>query len=248
LTTNPSNTTSSGLSIPAGTAPSAPANGDIWTTTVGAFVQVSGTTRSIVDTSSTQALTNKTYNGLNVPATTGTLTLANGKTLTANNSMTLGSGDGAALAITAAKTLTVNNSMTLGNGDGAVLAIAAAKTLTASNTLSFNGTDGSTVALGGGGTVTYTIASGALALSTSTINSGACLQQTATATGVNTADAIAAAFSADPTGTIGYQASTNGMLTIVLWPTANTVNVKVCNNTSAAITPGAVTLNWRVTR
>lgn len=39
-----------------------------------------------------------------------------------------------------------------------------------------------------------------------------------------------------------------GGLTIFVYPTANAVNFKVCNSTSASITPGAVTLNWRVVR
>jgi hypothetical protein len=38
------------------------------------------------------------------------------------------------------------------------------------------------------------------------------------------------------------------MLTIIAYPTANNVNFKVCNNTSGSVTPGAITLNWRVTR
>jgi hypothetical protein len=38
------------------------------------------------------------------------------------------------------------------------------------------------------------------------------------------------------------------MLTIISYPTANNVNFKVCNNTSASVTPGAITLNWRVVR
>jgi hypothetical protein len=38
------------------------------------------------------------------------------------------------------------------------------------------------------------------------------------------------------------------MLTIFAYPTANNVNFKVCNNTAGSITPGAITLNWRVVR
>jgi hypothetical protein len=36
------------------------------------------------------------------------------------------------------------------------------------------------------------------------------------------------------------------MLTIISYATANTVNFKVCNNTTGSITPGAISLNWRV--
>lgn len=99
------------------------------------------------------------------------------------------------------------------------------------------------------GTMTVTVASGAKALATSAISSGACSSaQTDTATGALTTDAIDATFSADPTSTTGYSASTSGMLTIIAYPTADTVNFKVCNNTGSSITPGAVTINWRVRR
>lgn len=98
-------------------------------------------------------------------------------------------------------------------------------------------------------TASVTIASGAKALSTGAISSGACTSaQTDTATGALTTDAVSATFAADPTSTTGYSATTNGMLTIIAYPTADTINFKVCNNTSASITPGAVTINWRVVR
>lgn len=97
--------------------------------------------------------------------------------------------------------------------------------------------------------ITITIASGTLTLNTTAISSGACsAAQTATATGTATTDAIQATFNADPTSTTGYIPTTAGMLTIIHYPTLNTVNFKVCNNTANSITPGAVTLNWRVTR
>lgn len=98
-------------------------------------------------------------------------------------------------------------------------------------------------------TITTTIASGAKALATSAIASAACSSaQTDTATGTLTTDAIQASFSADPTAVTGYIPLTAGMLTIIVYPTADTVNFKVCNNTSSSITPGAITINWRVTR
>ena len=94
-----------------------------------------------------------------------------------------------------------------------------------------------------------TIASGATALGTSAIASGACATVvTATATGVLTTDNVIGDFNADPTSTVGFQPSTSGMLTIIKYPTANNVNFKVCNNTASSVTPGAVTLNWRVLR
>jgi len=97
--------------------------------------------------------------------------------------------------------------------------------------------------------LTQTIASGTKALATSAISSGTCSSaQTSSATGTLTTDNIVADFNADPTGVTGYSPTTNGMLTIIKYPTADTVNFKVCNNTSASVTPGAITLNWRVVR
>lgn len=52
------------------------------------------------------------------PATGATLTIADGKTLTANNTLTINGGDAAILAIAAAKTLTISNTLTLAGTDG----------------------------------------------------------------------------------------------------------------------------------
>lgn len=98
-------------------------------------------------------------------------------------------------------------------------------------------------------TCTVTIASGTSALGTSAILSGACATVvTTTATGVASTDAIAW----NPNGSIkavtGYIPGTAGGLTIAAYPTSGNVNFDVCNWSAASITPGAVTLNWRVTR
>jgi len=55
--------------------------------------------------SETRALTNKTYNGLTVTTTTGTFTLANGKTATVSNTLTFAGTDGSTLNIGAGGTL-----------------------------------------------------------------------------------------------------------------------------------------------
>lgn len=152
--------------------------------TTGKLIQNSAVT--IADTSGD--ITAGKYNGLTITASTGTLTIANGKTLTANasttfagtdgktltisNSGTLAGGDAFVLAIAAGKTLTASNSGTLAGGDAFVLAIAAGKTLTVSNTLTFTGTDGSSVAFGTGGTVLYTTSAIPLTVGTTTIASG----------------------------------------------------------------------------
>jgi hypothetical protein len=101
----------------------------------------------------------------------------------------------------------------------------------------------------GGTAYAQTIASGAASLGTGAISSGACASAvTVSATGVASTDTISTTFAADPTSTTGYEPSTNGMLTIIPYPTANNVNFKVCNNTLAPVTPGAITLNFNVFR
>lgn len=96
---------------------------------------------------------------------------------------------------------------------------------------------------------TVTVASGTAALGTSAIASAACATVvTVTATGVATTDTVTASFNGDPTAVTGYIPSTSGMLTIFAYPTSGNINLKVCNNTSASVTPGALTLNWRVVR
>ena len=96
-------------------------------------------------------------------------------------------------------------------------------------------------------TSTTAKASGTAALGTSAISSGTCATVvTVAASGVVTTDVINSSFNSDPTGVTGYAPTTNGMLTIIPYPTSGNVNFKVCNNTSASITPGAITLNWRV--
>ncbi len=127
------------------------------------------------------------------------------------------------------------------------------------NGTSFAGTSGHLVSFGAANipadsgvvatAVTQTIASGAKALATGAISSATCTSaQTDTATGTATTDTIMATFNGDPTGVTGFVPLTAGMLTIIVYPASNAVNFKVCNNTSGSITPGAITLNWRVVR
>lgn len=128
-----------------------------------------------------------------------------------------------------------------GGGSGTVTSIATTSPITG-GTITNTGTIGCA-------TCTITIASGTSALGTSAITSGACATVvTTSATGTATTDVVPWGFNADPTAITGYSPSVNGMLTIIAYPTANNVNFKVCNNTSASVTPGAVTLNWRIVR
>jgi len=96
---------------------------------------------------------------------------------------------------------------------------------------------------------TILIASGAQALGTPTVTTGTCSSAvTATATGTLTSDVIIATPAVDPTGVTGYAPSATGSLYIQAYPTTDTANFKVCNNTSGSLTPSAMTMNWRVVR
>lgn len=92
------------------------------------------------------------------------------------------------------------------------------------------------------------VTSGSQALSTSQINSAACVVTTVSNANILSTDFAAINLSGDPTGTTGYIPSTSGTLYSYYWISAGALNVKVCNNTSAAITPGAVTINFGVWR
>lgn len=105
-----------------------------------------------------------------------------------------------------------------------------------------------------GGHLNYSVigsvASGSVALGTNAIASTAC-DTTAvgiSASGVKSTDRLTVTANADISGVTGYVPSTNGILTVYTWPGTNTVNIKVCNSTSSSITPGAVTVNWGVSR
>jgi len=97
--------------------------------------------------------------------------------------------------------------------------------------------------------LSLTVGSGTAALGTSEIAAnGACATAiTVAATGIATTDVILWTPNADITGVTGYD-PTGGQLQIFPYTTAGNVNFKVCNPTASAITPGAVTLNWRVIR
>lgn len=132
----------------------------------------------------------------------------------------------------------------------ATLTIANGKTLTANNSITLTGTDSTTMTFpSASSTIPGVIASGTAALGTSAISSAACATVvTVSATGTATTDVIQFTPNADITAVTGYAPSTSGGLSIYPYPTANNVNFKVCNWSGSSITPGAVTLNWRVSR
>lgn len=95
---------------------------------------------------------------------------------------------------------------------------------------------------------TSTIASGTSALGTGAIGAGACAATVTTAaTGVATTDAIIWSLNADPNGVAGYNPGAGaGSFNVWAFPTVNNVNFRVCS--AAGVTPGAMTVNWRVVR
>lgn len=97
--------------------------------------------------------------------------------------------------------------------------------------------------------LTRTICSGTIALGTGAITTASAASTvTATCTGLASTDVIQLTSNVNIFGVTGYAPSASGILTISDFPTTNTINVVVVNNTAGTITPGALTLNYRVTR
>jgi hypothetical protein len=141
-----------------------------------------------------QAFTNKTYNGLTVTSTTGTLTIAATKTLTANNSLTLAGAD--ATTITFQGTDTYIGRATTDQGANGIqnkdLSMANVKFVDPSDTTKKILFQASGAGTGTTLTLTSTIASGDRVL-TFTDNAGATYVPTS-----------AGALAITGTGTIGY--------------------------------------------
>lgn len=103
-------------------------------------------------------------------------------------------------------------------------------------------------------TFTVTICNGTMTLGTTLMTTGtkfganASTPLTATCTGAATSDNVMIDFASDPSGVTGYAPSASGTLTIVKWVTANTINLYQYNDTAASVTPGTMTVNYRVVR
>jgi len=145
---------------------------------------------------------------------------------------------------------TINKLTLTAPATGSTITIADGKTLTASNSITLAGTDSTTMTFpSSSATITQTIASGTSALGTTAISANSCASVVTTAaTGTASTDTITWAPNADISGVTGYGYTSTDGLIIYPYPTSNNVNWKVCNATASSITPGAVTLNWRVVR
>lgn len=97
------------LVLPAATTPAQTAEGSIvWDSDSDLLTVGTGTARkTLADTDSSQDLTNKTVNKLTItaPATSATLTIANGKTFTLNNTLTFTGTDASSVAFGAGGTV-----------------------------------------------------------------------------------------------------------------------------------------------
>ena len=243
-----------GLNLPHGAAPSAPTDGDLWTTTSGLYGRINGGTVGPFGTGGGGMV----YPGAGIPQSTGS---AWGTSITAGTGIVTALGvnvgtagspviNGGALGTPSSGTLTSCTGLPVAGitaSTSTALGIGSVELGHASDTTLARVSAG--VISVEGVTVTRTIASGTSALGTGAIASGACATAvTTSATGTATTDVINWGFNGDPTGVTGYAPTANGMLTIIAYPSADNINYKVCNLTAASITPGAITLNWKVNR
>lgn len=281
LTTTASAIGAAGFNLPAGTAPSSPADGDVWTTTAGMYVRINGATvgplaASGAATSVTGANAETITNAVNGQWKLAGTGQTNNEDLildfeTNANQITFSSSTGVTALNFSALNLVTTGTIELGHATDTTISRSSAGVLAVegvtvplnsiTNThtaqaIELGHASDTTIARASAGvisvegvTVSRTIASGTSALNTASIASGDhATLVTTSATGTATTDTIAWNFNADPHGVTGYAPSTNGGLFIYAYPTADNVNFLVVNNTSAAITPGAITLNWKVLR
>ena len=89
VTTPAATTTTAGLNVPHGAAPTIPVNGDIWTTTGGLFARINGGTTQLMNLGSTQTVSGSiTFSNasqtLGNSTATGTINVASGATISAS--------------------------------------------------------------------------------------------------------------------------------------------------------------------
>lgn len=183
---------------------------------------------------------------LTVPATSGTILQSGTAVTVAQGGTGIASGTSGGVPYFSGSTSIASsaalaaNALVLGGGAGA----APATTTTGTGVVTALG-----VNTGSAGAFGVIIAKGTSAMGTSAISSGTCASVvTTSATGVATTDVINWGFNTDPTAITGWGPSTSGGLFAYVYPTANNVNTKICNNTSGSITPTAMTINWIVIR
>lgn len=244
VTTAATATGGAGFNLPHGTAPTSPVNGDFWTTTLGVYARINGSTvgpfgssaglaASDIDTSSEldTIVSDNTGSGALVFATSPTL-------------VTPALGTPSALVLTNATGLPLS-----GVVDSTTEALGA-------GTIELGHASDTTIARSGAGVVTIegvtatrTIASGVYTVDTASIPANTCAAAVAvTATNTATTDTIVANPNAILSSIAGFGVTSAGAVRVDIYPTANNVNFQFCNPTGAAIDPGSVTFNWKVLR
>jgi hypothetical protein len=98
--------------------------------------------------------------------------------------------------------------------------------------------------------LTTHVASGTVALGTASITSGNCAPViTVSNPAILATDKGSLGWQSDPASVSGYGTSATGsVLTIYHWLEAGKLQIKVCNSSGGAITPGAMALGWQVER
>lgn len=218
--------------------------GAVSSVTAGCGLTISPTTGAVVASVNVTTTNNTGITDTITATACGTITTENNASSIAVSITTAGFGTGNYFTVKNLGAGVATYTPTSGTIDGAATLVCKQNQ---SADLYFDGTNYKTLANSCGATLT--IASGTSALGIGAITSAACATVVTTAgTGIATTDVVTASFNGDPTAVTGYVPLTTGMLTIIAYPTSGNVNFKVCNNTSASITPGAITLNWRVVR
>jgi hypothetical protein len=126
VSTPASTTTTAGLRIAHGAAPTTPVNGDIWTTTSGLFMRQNGTTQQYVDFASTQTINGtKTFSASSITlgnsTAAGTIALGTGATISGSTkTVNIGTGGvaGSTTAITIGSTTGTSTTTLQGTTNG----------------------------------------------------------------------------------------------------------------------------------
>lgn len=168
------------------------------------------------------------------------------------NSLGLGNAAGGSNGALSLGTLNASTGI-VGPGSG-ITAINASNigsgTLAGARMAIFTSSTPGAVPASGGGTANFMRADGtwaapaagtakvSITLTTSSIGANSCEgAHTQTLSGLSSSSSLAPTPNSDPSGLVGWGPGSPG-LWLDIWPSANTVNWKVCNNSSSALTPG----------
>ena len=220
IITAASTTTTAGLTLPHGTAPSTPQNGEIWTTTAGLFYQINGATISPA------TLAGGTFTG---KITTATATTAGAgfriPTVSAGNAPTTPTAGDMWIVSGVTGSLVFQ-----GNGTQTVATLGYTQTFTGNNTFSGatlnfgNATTATTIGLGNGATATAT---------TKTVNVGTAGTSGST-TVVNVGSSVSGATSTiNLNGTVNAPGLANGVKAWVNFNGTGTVAIRASFNVSS---------------